>query len=181
MRPSESFVAQPIRSLQTMLRVIAQVEPSLPVLVPDGIYGQGTARAVAAFQELAGLPVTGITDQQTFEAIAARYAPALTRVGKAEPIEILLEPDEVLKAEDSGPYILLMQGMLVQIAKESGGFLPPASSGVLDAESSRALQNFQRLSGLPITGELDRITWKHLSRQFTLSAHKTNRVSRNLG
>lgn len=181
MRPSESFVAQPIRSLQTMLRVIAQVEPSLPILVPDGIYGQGTTRAVAAFQELVGLPVTGITDQQTFEAVAARYAPAMTRLGKAEPIEILLEPDAVLKAENDGPYILLMQGMLIQLAKESGSFAPPSSSGVLDGESSRALRDFQRLSGLPATGELDRITWKHLSKQFTLSTHKANRVSRDLG
>ena len=39
MRPSESFLGQPIRSLQTMLRVIAENDPSHVRIVPDGIYG----------------------------------------------------------------------------------------------------------------------------------------------
>ena len=66
MKPGESFVEQPIRSLQTMLRVIAEDDPRLPDLVPDGIYGQTTMQAVTAFQRLYGLPITGIADQNTW-------------------------------------------------------------------------------------------------------------------
>ena len=69
MRPDESFIDQPIRSLQTMLRVIARKDPAIPAVIPDGIYGQDTMRAVTAFQQLYGVPVTGIADQQTWEAI----------------------------------------------------------------------------------------------------------------
>ena len=54
MRPPESFVGQPIRSLQTMLRVIAENDPSHPTLVPDGIYGPETVDAVAASLILEG-------------------------------------------------------------------------------------------------------------------------------
>ena len=63
MRPPESFLAQPVRSLQTMLRVIAEDDNSLPTVVPDGIYGQTTMNAVTEFQRREGLPLTGITDQ----------------------------------------------------------------------------------------------------------------------
>ena len=45
MRPLSSFVGQPIRSLQTMLRVIAEDDPSHLRIVPDGIYGPETAAA----------------------------------------------------------------------------------------------------------------------------------------
>ena len=46
MRPLSSFVGQPIRSLQTMLRVIAEDDPTHLRIVPDGIYGPETAAAI---------------------------------------------------------------------------------------------------------------------------------------
>ena len=42
MRPNESFVGQPVRSLQTMLRVIAELDENQPSVVPDSIYGPNT-------------------------------------------------------------------------------------------------------------------------------------------
>ena len=50
MRPPESFVVQPVRSLQTMLRVISGRYTELPTIIPDGIYGPQTMTAVTAFQ-----------------------------------------------------------------------------------------------------------------------------------
>ena len=47
MRPVESFVGQPIRSLQTMLRVIAESDPRHESIIPDGIYGPETISAVS--------------------------------------------------------------------------------------------------------------------------------------
>ena len=58
MRPAESFVRQPVRSLQTMLRVLAEDDDELLTLVPDGIYGPQTRQAVTAFQRKYGIPVT---------------------------------------------------------------------------------------------------------------------------
>lgn len=170
MRPGESFVEQPIRSLQTMLRVIAEDDPQLPVLVPDGIYGPSTMIAVTAFQRREGIPVTGIADENTWERLVAAFEPALVRVGKAESIEILLEPGQVILIGESSPYVYLLQGMLAQLSKDNRDILLPGMSGVLDLDTSDALRAFQVLSGLPVTGTLDRITWKHLVKQFTLNA-----------
>lgn len=172
MRPTESFVGQPIRSLQTMLRVIAEDDPSLPTVIPDGIYGPTTMTAVTAFQRRHGIPITGVVDQSTWEQIVLAYEPALIRVGKAEPIEIVLEPGQVFRLGDSNPYLYLMQSMLTVLSKDHPTIIIPTHTGVLDASSVQALTAFQVLAGLPATGELDRITWKHLSRHFTHSANQ---------
>ena len=172
MKPGESFVDQPIRSLQTMLRVIAEDDPRLPTVIPDGIYGQTTMQAVVAFQRLYGLPVTGIADQDTWEEIVAVYEQALVRIGPAEPIEILIEPGQVFRIGDSNAYIYLLQSILTQLSKENPTINKPDHNGTFDDPTSEALAAFQLLAGLPPTGELDRITWKYLTNQFTLSANR---------
>ena len=172
MRPEESFVEQPIRSLQTMLRVIAEDDPRLPTVVPDGIYGPTTMNAITAFQRLYGLPVTGITDQTTWEQVVNVYEPALIRVSKAEPIEILMDPGEVYRLGQSNAYIFLLQSILTQLSQDNPSISQPEHNGVLDSPTSEALAAFQLLSGLPPTGELDKVTWKYLVKQFTLSANR---------
>lgn len=177
MRPGESFVEQPIRSLQTMLRVIAEDDRRLPIIIPDGIYGPSTMVAVTAFQRREGIPITGIVDENTWTQIVAAYEPALIRVGKAEPIEVLLEPGQIIILGESNPYVYLMQGMLAQLSKDYKDILQPGFGGVLDRDTSNSLKGFQKLAGLPVTGTLDRVTWRHLARQFTLNAaHNTGTV-----
>lgn len=172
MRPGESFVEQPIRSLQTMLRVIAEDDARLLSVIPDGVYGPSTMQAVSAFQRQYGLPVTGITDQVTWDQIVTVYEPAFIRIGPAEPIEIIMEPGEVFRLGDSNAYIYLLQSILIQLSNDNPTISPPDHNGVLDDTTSQALAAFQLLAGLPPTGELDKITWKFLAKQFTLSANK---------
>ncbi|MBR7123212.1 MAG: peptidoglycan-binding protein [Oscillospiraceae bacterium] len=171
MRPAESFIEQPVRSLQTMLRVLAEDDNRLPTVVPDGIYGPSTMNAVSAFQRQNGIAVTGIVDQETWEQIVLRHEPALIRVGKAEPIEILLDPGQIFRRGDASPYVYLLQSMLTQLSKDHPVINPPGHSGIMDDDTVQSLSAFQQLSALPVTGDFDKITWKHLSRQFTLNAH----------
>ncbi len=171
MKPGESFVGQPIRSLQTMLRIIAQDGGYIPSVVPDGIYGPATMSSVSAFQRYHTLPVSGVTDQATWEKIAEIYEDSLVSIGKAEPIEVLIEPGHVFRFGDASPYLYLTQSMLIWLAIDHLSIPEPNHTGILDRETADALKAFQILSGLPETGELDRKTWKNLSRQFTLSTH----------
>ena len=62
-----NYAGKPIRSLQTMLRVIASVDSEEAHIIPDGIYGPQTMQAVSRFQRRHGIPVTGITDQTTWD------------------------------------------------------------------------------------------------------------------
>ena len=175
MRPAESFVGQSVRALQTMLRVIAEADGSIPTVVPDGIYGQQTMNAVGAFQRRYGLPSTGVTDQATWDKIAEVYEPALVRIGEAQPIEVIFDPNQVFHRGDRSPYMYLTQGMLHSMSEDYHTIEAPPSSGVLDNPTAEALTAFQILAGLPPTGELDRITWKYLVHQFTLLANHKSR------
>ena len=175
MRPEESFVGQSVRSLQTMLRVISEADGNIPSVVPDGIYGQTTMNAVSTFQRYHGLPVTGITDQQTWDKIVEVYEPAFVRVDKAQPIEIIFEPNQIFRRGDSSPYLYLLQAILLAMSDQYGLHPEPVVSGIMDAGTSAALAGFQALAGLPPTGELDRITWKYLVHHFTLYANRMSR------
>lgn len=171
MRPSESFVGQPIRSLQTMLRVLGEHDNRYQSVIPDGIYGSQTMAAVSNFQRLHGLPVTGITDQTTWETIVAEYEPALIHVVEAQPLEIILNPNEVLQLGDKSPYLYVAQALLIVLAQVYGSIGTPSQNGILDDATADALSSFQMLAGLPMTGNLDKITWKHLALHFPLAAN----------
>lgn len=171
MRPADTFVEQPIRSLQTMLRVIAEDNDQYATVVPDGIYGPTTMHAVSVLQRKNGLPPTGITDQATWEQIVKLYEPALIRIGKAESIEIIMDPGQVFRFGDSSPYVYLLQSMLTQLSNDHPTITAPGHSGIMDDSTTHSLSEFQRLSALPQTGEFDKITWKFLVRQFSLNAH----------
>lgn len=177
MRPPESFIGQSVRSLQTMLRVIAENDGHLPSIVPDGIYGSSTMTGISAFQRQYGLPVTGVTDQATWEAIVDAYDLAIVQVGKAAPIEIILEPGQVFQRGSSSPYLYLAQSMLQVLSQDYCNLQAPDHCGVLDASTADALAAFQMLSGLSPTGELDRMTWKYLVLHFTLIANRRSRLT----
>lgn len=169
MRPVESFVGQPIRSLQTMLRVIAENDPRHESIIPDGIYGPETISAVSTFQRLHGLRVTGVTDQPTWESIVAQYKPALINIDEAQSVEVILNPNQVIRRGERHPVIYLAQGILAVLSEVHQSVAAPGMNGILDAPTADSLSSFQQLHNLPMTGELDKQTWRLLALQFPLA------------
>jgi hypothetical protein len=62
--------------------------------------------------------------------------------------------------------------MLMAISEEYGSIPAPQVSGILDIATEESLSAFQYLSGLPETGSLDKVTWKHLALQYPLAVNK---------
>lgn len=174
MRPSESFIGQPIRSLQTMLRIIAENDSSYIRTIPDGLYGPETVQAVTVFQRKHGLPVTGVTNQATWDTLVAVYELARIEQDSAKEIEIILNPKQVIRSGEKHPNLLLAQAMLTVLAEIYHSVGQPSNSGILDAPTADSLSSFQSLSALPMTGHLDKTTWKHLSHQYTLASNLQN-------
>jgi len=175
MRPSESFLGQPIRSLQTMLRVIAENDPSHPALIPDGIYGPETMQAVSFFQRKHGLNVTGITDQPTWEAIVAVFEPVQVEQTEAWPLEIILNPGQVIRKGERHPHIYLVQAILAVLSDVYDSIGKPGLTGLLDDATADSLASLQALSNLPMTGNLDKNTWKQLALHYPLAANLQQR------
>ena len=170
MKPAESFVDQPIRSLQTMLRTIASVEPSQINVMPDGIYGSQTAAAVRSFQRRQGLNPTGIVDQATHEHIVQAYERAYLEAEKAQPVQITLEPGQVLRRGEQNNHIFLVQSMLTVLHLLDSRIPRPPHTGVLDPATAESVAAFQTVAGLPPTGEVDKRTWKDLALYYSLAA-----------
>jgi len=175
MRPQESFVGQPIRSLQTMLRVIAEDDSSHPTVIPDGIYGQETMNAVSYFQRKHGLPVTGVTDQDTWDAVTSYYEDALIRVDEAYPMFVILEPGQVIRRGERHPNIYIVQALLMVLSEAYDSVSRPSMSGILDEITADSLSSFQSLAQLPMTGSLDKKTWKQLALHYPLAAARSQR------
>lgn len=171
MRPSQSFLGQPVRSLQTMLRVLAENDYSHPTLVPDGIYGPETMQAVSIFQRKHGLSVTGVTDQATWDAIVAAYEPALIQQAEAWPLEIVLNPGQVIRKGQRHPHVYLVQAILQVLSEVYESVSNPSFTGLLDDSTADSLASFQALNGIPMTGNLDKITWKALALQYPLAGN----------
>ena len=154
-----------------MLRVLAENDRRYNSIIPDGIYGPETMAAVSAFQRIHGLPVTGVTDRDTWEAIHAQYEPALINIDAAQPVEIILNPGQVIRRGERHPNVRLVQAMLAVLAEIYRSIGMPGSNGILDAQTSDYLASFQQLTGLPMTGELDKRTWKQLALHYPLGSN----------
>ena len=154
-----------------MLRVIAENDARYETLIPDGIYGNSTMSAVSRFQQNHGLNVTGVTDQDTWDAIVSAYELALINVDQAQSVDIILNPGQVLRLGERSPYLYLAQAMLMVLAEEYDSVGTPSQNGILDHPTADSLSSFQALAGLPMTGNLDKHTWKHLALHFPLAAN----------
>ena len=177
MRPNESFIGQPIRSLQTMLRVLAEHDDSYETVIPDGIYGRDTMSAVSKFQQKHGLDVTRITDQDTWDSIVAAYEPALVLVDEAQHIDIILDSNQILRRGERNVNLYLVQAILMALSEVYGSIPQPSVTGLLDEATSDAISSFQMLAGLPMTGQVDKHTWKHLALHFPLASNMQNKIS----
>lgn len=170
MKPAESFVNQPVRSLQTMLRTIASIEPQQVNVIPDGIYGPQTAQAVRSFQRRMGLPVTGTVDQATHAGIVREYERAWIEADRAQPVPVTLDPGQVIRRGETHHLLYLVQSMLTVLHMLVPRIPKPEHTGVLDPETVESLSQFQAYAGLPPTGELDKRTWKNLALHYALAA-----------
>lgn len=70
-----------VQQLQEQLLEISKVYTTIPPLTPTGYYDEATAEAVRAFQNIFGLPQTGVVDFATWYKISYIYV-GITRIGE---------------------------------------------------------------------------------------------------
>lgn len=157
------FLGRSVTSLQTMLRVIALQDSACPMVIPDGIYGEQTARAVTVQQKRAGLPQTGITDFATWQAICAAFQAALVEVEPAAPLDLVMNPNQVILAGSNNLHVLLIQAMLQSLHEVYANVDPCVLTGTCDEQTVCAIKSVQRCCGMPESGILDKRLWQLLA------------------
>ena len=81
-----------------------------------------------------------------------------------------MNPGQVIRRGESNPNLYVIQAVLKVLSEVYSEITPPSQTGVLDLATINALMAFQQLHQLPVTGELDKQTWKRLALQYPIAA-----------
>ena len=118
-------------------------------LATDGAFGSGTERAVRAFQTASVLPVSGIVDRATWDAL-----------GLAGRIDLA-----VLKVGSQHPAVSSLQQALAKVLKKK-----ITTTGVFTTALANDVKLFQKRVKLPVSGRVGPSTWKVLTAAAALSS-----------
>ena len=160
------LLEQPVAGLQHMLGQLARTVPGLVFLTPDGVFGERTLEAVMVFQRRFGLPVTGIVDRATWEAIRRGWLMAQGRTGETRNTRLFPSEGAAVGEGQDREYMILPQAMFQILSRYLEGILPQKADGVHGKASAENVRWLQRAAGPPQTGTMDRSTWDVLSRLY---------------
>ena len=136
-----------VASLQKRLNTVLKLKGKKRLL-PDGLYGAATTKAVKAFQKQATLPASGKVDRGTWEALGLAARPELS----------------VLMQGTKHPAVLSVQRALSKVLKKK---IPNTIS--FSSTLAREVKTFQRRMKIPATGKVDVATWSTLMATSTLA------------
>ena len=155
MRTTSPQVGEPVRSLQTFLRKIAQHNTKIPLVIPDGIYAEQTQNAVSGFQGNYGLPVTGVTDFDTWKKIVEIYD-SLPQTLHLPDIRCLFPHSNYrITANQTADCLYLIQAMMTIISNHHPHVGALEISGTHTPDSVEVVKNIQNIANLEPNGVID--------------------------
>lgn len=153
-----------VLELQTYLRAIQRDHAGTTTVPRDGYFGTDTAAGVREFQAGAGLPQTGRSDRETWEAIFAVYEQV--RLGAQPPLAIPGLRSDLLKPGDRGDEVAFLLIMLDTLAAAYDNIPGQTSDPGYTRQTEEAIRVLQAVSGLPVTGYTDKDTWDAVVRLY---------------
>lgn len=163
-------VNEEVRMMQRLLNRISTNFPGIPKIYPaDGIFNAETERAVRAFQEQFNLTVDGIIGKATWYRIVFVYT-NVKKLGELDSEGLRLEEisrqfPRDLREGATGTSVQLLQLFLAVVGAyyDELPVLPVSSiDGILGPQTREAVEAYQRMLQLPVTGIVDRATWTAL-------------------
>jgi len=160
-------VGNDVLQVQLRLNRIARNYPAIPLITPpDGVFDSRTEEAVRAFQRIFNLGEDGIVGRATWYRIIY-IANAVKRlnevVSEGVTFADIQQPlEETLSLGSSGDFVEIVQYFLQTISAFTNTVPSPPLDGIFGETTAEAVRAFQREWGLPVTGEVDLITWNLL-------------------
>lgn len=155
-----------IFQLQKFLQKISETDKDIPFLNTDGIYGDETKDAVIKYQEKYNLPQTGFADYETWESIYELYRDLTELTEEALPLHIYPVEAITIKQGDNGDAVIIIQLILNSFANRYNNLNKVRVTGQYTNETLDAVKNFQTLSLLNPTGEVNRPTWNEMVKLY---------------
>lgn len=160
-------VSEDVRTIQRRLNRISVNYPNIPKIYPiDGIFDKETERAVRTFQEQFNLVVDGLVGKATWYQIAFVYN-NVKKLSELDSEGLRLEdisrqyPTE-LREGSTGEGVQMLQLFLAVVGAyyDQLPALPVSSiDGVFGPLTREAVEAYQRMMKLPVTGIVNQETW----------------------
>lgn len=162
---------QAVRDIQTFLYTISQIDPLIPRVNPDGIYGPKTADAVQTFQETYIGFGDGKVDFTTWQTLVAHYRVARTALQEPERISPFTLPlkDGCLVNGDRSDLVMIVRIMLASLGLVYREAEELPITDQFDTLMEDAVRAFQFANDLTVNGKIDRPTWDRLAMTYNQS------------
>ena len=157
-----------VYEIQGYIRNISRVDSEIPSLVPDGIYGEETARSVTAFQRKHLLPQTGRVNLDTWNKLLEENDKAVFMFSDPVKTAPARNRDFPLKKGKESHLNANVNLMLRRLSDFFSNFDRAALTPDYTEETERLIGIFQSVTGNTVTGETDKSTWNLLSYLYLL-------------
>ncbi len=159
-----------VKSLQRYLNRISRNYPAIPKIPEiDGIFGVATENAVKKFQEIFGLEETGVVNLSTWNKITYIYT-SVKHIAELDSEGVRFDeitPEfETLRFGMQNNEVSIMQYYLAVIGAYYQAVSPVEITGYFGEMTENSVKSFQRVFGLPQTGEIDRRTVGEIYRAY---------------
>lgn len=155
-----------VEVIQAELNRISQNYPAIPKITPvDGIFGSQTEQSVRRFQEIFGLTPDGIVGKVTWYKLVFLYVGVLNLselVSQGQRIFGLAATQYPSSGTPTREETMVLQYFLSVYAQFDPSVPAPTVDGIFGPGTERSVQAFQRVQGLPSTGQVDPATWNAL-------------------
>ena len=159
-------VDSPIMDIQRYLRLISTVYPTVPQVAQDGVYGQETTLAIREFQRANDREPTGIVDYDTWELLRLTYD-LITALNRTDIRGVNFPADYTVDGQNEDEYTHYISIMLNRLSSIFNN-IPNVNLGdKYDENTTEAIKEFQRISGLNPNGVTDKQTWQKLTDVYT--------------
>jgi len=128
----------------------------------DGIFGSITEKAVKEFQSIVGLPVTGIANDATIDALK-------TRSTTQTPVNDQAKQGDLLKLGVKGEGVKELQSKLTAL-----GYYKGSKDGDFGPATEQAVKNFQSRNKLTVDGVVGPATWEKLKQGTAYSGSESD-------
>lgn len=160
-----------VYTLQNALFELHRNGDNIPRVNPDGHFGPETTESVRAFQWQNQLPVTGVVDHATWDAIMTRYFYEIRMRKSPVPVQPFPAGELQITRGQAGSGVGMAQTMLWALSRRFSNIRAVPVTLVYDDATIAQMRNIQRLYGLPQRDTLDTPTWNALTVLYNLAAH----------
>ena len=162
LQPGSSGVE--VANLQYLIDYISAFYDTVPPVIVDGIYGTSTEDAVRAVQQTFDLPVTGIVDLDTWEALYRTYLGFVSTIPlKYIEGNVVPYPGIPLRLGSSSDAVSLLQEYLNFVATVFTEIPTVPVTGYFGTQTQNAVIAFQNRFGIEPTGTVAAATWLALT------------------